>query len=82
MRFDRLTPRERTYLRALAELGPGQHRSGDVAAVLKIAVNQGAPIRNTLIQKGMIYSPSHGDIAFSVPLFDEFMRRTIKDLAE
>jgi AAA ATPase domain len=79
VRFDRLTPRERTYLRALAELGPGQHRSGDVAALMKITVSQAAPIRNTLIQKGMIYSPSHGDIAFSVPLFDEFMRRTIAD---
>lgn len=77
VRFDRLTPRERTYLRALAELGPGQHRSGDVATVMKINVSQAAPIRNTLIQKGMIYSPSHGDIAFSVPLFDEFMRRAI-----
>lgn len=80
VRFDRLTPRERTYLRALAELGPGQHRSGDVAAVMKINVSQAAPIRNTLIQKGMIYSPSHGDIAFSVPLFDEFMRRAIKNV--
>jgi hypothetical protein len=64
----------------LAELGPGQHRSGDVAAVMKINVSQAAPIRNTLIQKGMIYSPSHGDIAFSVPLFDEFMRRAIKNV--
>lgn len=80
VRFDRLTPRERTYLRALAELGPGQHRSGDVAAVMKITVSQAAPIRNTLIQKGMVYSPSHGDIAFSVPLFDEFMKRAIENI--
>jgi hypothetical protein len=80
VRFDRLTPREPTYLRALAELGPGQHRSGDVASVMKITVSQAAPIRNTLIQKGMIYSPSHGDIAFSVPLFDEFMRRAIENV--
>jgi hypothetical protein len=33
------------------------------------------PVRNNLIAKGMIYSPSHGDTAFTVPLFDEFMRR-------
>ena len=46
---------------------------------MKISVSQAAPIRNTLIQKGMIYSPSYGDIAFSVPSFDEFMRRTIAD---
>lgn len=80
VRFDRLTPRERTYLRALAELGPGPHRSGDVATVMNLKVSQAAPIRNTLIQKGMIYSPGHGDIAFSVPLFDEFMRRAIETL--
>jgi hypothetical protein len=79
VRFDRLTPREKDYMRALAELGPGAHRSGDVAAKLAADVRRIAPLRAGLIRKGMIYSPAHGDTAFTVPLFDEFMRRTMPD---
>jgi hypothetical protein len=75
VRFDRLTLAEKKYLRAMAELGPGPHRSGDVAPALGRKVSQLAPIRNQLISKGMIWSPSHGDTAFTVPLFDEFIRR-------
>jgi hypothetical protein len=75
VRFDRLTPAEKRYLRAMAELGPGPHRSGDIAAELKRGVTSLGPIRSQLIVKGMIWSPNHGDTAFTVPLFDEFMRR-------
>lgn len=75
VRFDRLTPVERRYLRAMAELGPGPHRSGDIAAVLQRHVTSLGPIRSQLIAKGMVWSPQHGDTAFTVPLFDEFMRR-------
>lgn len=75
VRFDRMTPLERKYLRAMAELGPGPHRSGDIAKPLGRDVNQLAPTRNSLIKKGMIWSPNHGDTAFTVPLFDEFMKR-------
>jgi hypothetical protein len=75
VRFDRLTPAERRYLRAMAELGPGPHRSGDIARVLSREVTALGPTRNQLIAKGMIYSPGHGDTAFTVPLFDEFMHR-------
>lgn len=75
VRFDRLTPAERRYLRAMAELGPGPHRSGDIAAELGRKVTSLGPIRNQLIAKGMIWSPGHGDTAFTVPLFDEYMRR-------
>ncbi|MGA7356952.1 MAG: ATP-binding protein [Candidatus Cybelea sp.] len=77
VRFDRLTPREKTYLRAMAELGPGPHRSGDIATVLGVRVESTSPLRSGLIRKGMIYSPQHGDTAFTVPLFDEFMRRAV-----
>lgn len=77
VRFDRLTPVEKKYLRAMAELGPGPHRSGDIAEVLRREVTALAPTRNQLILKGMIWSPSHGDTAFTVPLFDEFMHRII-----
>ena len=75
VRFDRLTPAEKKYLRAMAELGPGPHRSGSIAECLKREVTSLGPTRNQLIAKGMIWSPNHGDTAFTVPLFDEFMRR-------
>lgn len=76
VRFDRLTRREKDYLRALAELGTNS-RSGDIAKMLDIHVQSAAPLRNNLIKKGMIYSPDHGDNAFTVPLFDDFMKRTM-----
>lgn len=75
VRFDRLTPAEKRYMRAMAELGPGPHRSGDIADCLGRKVTSLGPIRNQLIAKGMVWSPSHGDTAFTVPLFDAFMRR-------
>ncbi|OAI16444.1 AAA family ATPase [Methylomonas lenta] len=79
VRFDRLTPREKNYLRAMAELGKGPYRTGDVADKLKVKINILGPVRASLIKKGMVFSPSHGDMAFTVPLFDEFMRRAIPD---
>jgi AAA ATPase domain len=75
VRLDRLTPIERRYLRAMAELGPGPHRSGDIAAKLGRNVTSVAPIRSGLIRKGMIFSPNHGDTAFTVPLFDAYIKR-------
>lgn len=79
VRFDRLTPREKDYLSALAELGTGNQRSGGVAERLGVKVQTIAPLRSSLIKKGMIYSPAHGDTAFTVPLFDQFMLRTMPD---
>ncbi len=75
VRFDRLTPLEKRYLRAMAQLGPGPHRSGDIAWELSREVTSLGPTRSQLIWKGMIWSPSHGDTAFTVPLFDQYMRR-------
>jgi hypothetical protein len=75
VRFDRLTPTEKRYMRAMAELDPGPHRSGDLADLLCKKVTTVAPQRSSLIAKGMIFSPSHGDTAFTVPLFDGFMKR-------
>ncbi|KAF1048926.1 ATP-binding protein [Xylophilus sp.] len=80
VRFDRLTPSERRYLRAMAELGPGPHRSGDIAHGLGREVQLVAPTRAKLIGKGMVYSPSHGDTGFTVPLFDAYMRRMMPQL--
>src|SRR3989344_2827762 len=79
VRFDRLTPREKEYLYALAELGTTPQRSGDVAEILGIDVKNAAPLRNNLIKKGMIYSPKHGDTAFTVPLFEGFLKRMMRD---
>lgn len=81
VRFDRMTPSEKRYLRAMAELGAGPHRSGDIAEVMAREVQSLAPVRSKLIAKGMIWSPSHGDTAFTVPLFDQFMKRTMAHLS-
>ncbi len=81
VRIDRLTPREKEYMRAMAELGPGPHRSGDIAQSLHMDVTSAGPLRNTLIKKGMIFSPQHGDTAFTVPMFDEFMHRSMPNWA-
>lgn len=75
VRFDRLTPVEKTYLRAMAELGAEPHRSGQIAEQLGRTVQSLGPTRGSLIAKGMIWSPTHGDTAFTVPLFDGFMKR-------
>lgn len=79
VRFDRLTPSEKRYLRAMAELGSGPCRTGDIADILQAKITTLGPVRSSLIKKGMVYSPSHGDMAFTVPLFDEFMRRAIPE---
>ncbi len=74
VRLDRLRPFETKYLRAMADLGPGPHRSGNIAKRLGRSASSVAPTRSRLITNGMIWSPSHGDTAFTVPLFDQFMR--------
>lgn len=75
VRFDRLTPKEREYVFAMARLGDGPYRSADVAAELHEDLRTLGPRRASIIAKGMIYSPAHGDIAFTVPMFDDFLRR-------
>lgn len=75
VRFDRLTPAEKRYVRAMAELGPGPHRSGDIAEKLGRDVSSVAPLRSQLISKGMVYSPAFGDTDFTVPLFEGFLKR-------
>ena len=77
VRFDRCNPSERRYMRALAELGPGSHRSGDIAQLMGLKTTSVGPTRGKLIRKGMIYAPGHGDTEFTVPLFDEYMRRVM-----
>ena len=78
VRFDQLTPMQKRYLRAMAELGAGPHASGGIAAVLDKRVTHLGPVREQLISKGLIYSPAYGETAFTVPLFDSFMKRMMK----
>ena len=75
VRFDRLTPKEREYVIAMAQLGPGPYRSSDIAAALGETHQSLGPRRSRIISKGMIYSPSHGDIAFTVPMFNAYLTR-------
>ena len=77
VRFDRLTPGERKFLRAMAELGPDSRRTADIADKMGVKITSLGPGRANLIKKGMIYSPAHGELAFTVPLFDEFMKRAM-----
>jgi hypothetical protein len=79
VRYDRLTPNEKKHLRAIAQLGPGVHRTSDIADVLNVQINSLGPVRANLIKKGMIYSPAYGEVAFTVPLFDEFMLRAMPE---
>lgn len=79
MRFDRLTPKEKHYLRAMAELGAGPYRTSDIADKLGATMGRLGPVRANLIGKGMVYSLSYGVMDFTVPLFDEFMRRAIPE---
>ena len=82
VRFDRLTPSEKNFLRAMARFGPGAHRTDEIADALGQKITSLGPVRAKLIKKGMIYSPAHGDLAFTVPLFDEFMVRAMPDLSQ
>jgi hypothetical protein len=77
VRFDRLTPSEKTLLRAMADNGAGPYPIADIADKLGLKVGSLSPRRAKLIHKGMIYSPTHGDLDFTVPLFDDFLRRVI-----
>lgn len=80
VRFDRLTQLEKTYLRAMAQLAPGPCRSGEIAELMKRKVTALGPVRNSLINKGMIFSLAHGENDFTVPLFDGFMKRVMPTL--
>lgn len=79
VRYDRLTPAEKRFLRAMASLGPGPYRSGDIPQALGVKQASIGPIRSALINKGMIYSPTYGIVDFTVPLFDQFMIRAMPE---
>jgi hypothetical protein len=74
-RTERTGNAERTYLRAMAELGSGPVRSGEVAVLLHKPMQALAPVRDSLIKKALCWSPRRGEIDFTVPMFDGYMRR-------
>jgi len=77
VRFDRLTRREKEFLFAMLAVGGSHQRSGEIAEKMGVKANAISPLRSTLIRKGMIYSPSYGDAAFTVPFFDSFLERQL-----
>lgn len=79
VRFDRLTQMEREYMRAMAELGEGPHSSGAIARTMGRTTAAVGPLREAVVGKGMAYSPRYGQTAFTVPMFDAFMRRMMPD---
>jgi hypothetical protein len=81
VRFDRCTERQKQYLRAMAELGPGKQKAQDVAAILGKQSTQVAPFRSELIAMGLLYTPDHGYADFTVPHFDQYMKRVMPDLS-
>jgi len=79
VRFDRLTAGEKSYLRAMAYFGAEAVKTSKIASALGLSVQSANSVRASLVSKGMIYSPTYGDVGFTVPLFDQYMRRKIKD---
>lgn len=80
VRFDRLTALQQKYLRAMAELGGGPYRTGDIATMLGVEPSAVATVRQQLIAKGMVWSQRHGETAFTAPMFDAFMRRQMPQM--
>ena len=78
VRFDRLTNREITFVKAMASLGEGPYNIEAILSVLGTTSNRISPVRSSLIKKGMIYSPHHGLLAFTVPLFAEYLNRDVQ----
>jgi hypothetical protein len=61
----------------MADCGVGPYPIADIADRLGLKVGSLSPRRAKLINKGMVYSPTNGELDFTVPLFDQFMRRVI-----
>jgi hypothetical protein len=76
VRIGRATQAELAYLSAMADLGSGPYRSGEIATRLgRRGPESVAPTRGRLIEKGLIYSPAYGLTEFAVPHFEDFVRR-------
>lgn len=77
-RIDRTPDADRDYLRAMATLGgPGPYKSGDVSRAMGKTTSQTGPVRDNVIKRGLVFAPRHGEVAFTVPMFDSFVRRAL-----
>jgi hypothetical protein len=76
-RIARIPDSEVAYVRALASLGAGPHRSGEVAAAAGRSTSQVAGFRDRLIGEGVVYAPRYGWVEFAIPHFDAYVRRTL-----
>jgi hypothetical protein len=76
-RIARIPASEVAYVRLLASLGPGPHRSGEVAAAGGRATSELSAIRDRLIREGVVYAPRYGWVEFAIPLFDDYVRRSL-----
>lgn len=78
VRIQRATNTERRYMRAMAELGSGPYRSGDIAGNVGRPTTALSPVRQSLLEKGLIYATEdYGHIDFTAPRFDEYLRRQL-----
>jgi hypothetical protein len=75
IRYERLTERQQEYARAMVCVGHLPATSTEVAKIMGIGVRQAAPLRDEIIKKGMAFSPDRGLITFSVPKFEDFIKR-------
>lgn len=75
VRIDRTTAAERSYVVAMAHLGRGPYKTGEIAAAIGRQSTTVAPLRGHLINKGLVFGPSYGMTDFTVPQFDDFLRR-------
>ena len=73
-RYERATPAEREYMRAMASLGDGPVPTAEVADTLSRKPSSLSPARDSLIKKGLVYSAERGTVAFTVPHFGHFLR--------
>ncbi|WP_299137697.1 hypothetical protein [uncultured Corynebacterium sp.] len=74
-RWDRATPAERDYLSAMAALGDGSAETKEIGERLGKDNKALGPVRSMLINKGLIYSPEHGKVRYTVPNLKEFIIR-------
>lgn len=78
VRFDRVANSERQFLRAMAECAAdGVAKIADVAENLHRTLGSLSPVRSSLIRKGLIYSPSVGLVAYTVPMFGSYVKRVL-----
>jgi hypothetical protein len=73
-RYERATPAERDYMRAMAGLGDGPVGTAEVAESLGRKPSSLSPARDSLLKKGLVYSAERGLVAFTVPHFGQFLR--------